>query len=92
MNENKTLFSGLTYIKRKAEIGVSIDFYDEFLQRKQHQDKIYIYLVHADPELRNKTITGKKRKFRTRNYLEIKPMIQVLVISMAHIPMHYRCK
>ena len=63
------MFSGLTYIKKREEIGVSIDFYDEFLQRKKHQDKIYIFLVHADPELRNKTITGKISKFHIRNYL-----------------------
>ena len=65
------MFSGLTYIKKREEIGVSIDFYDEFLQKKKHQDKIYIFLVHADPELGNKTITGKKSKFHTRNYFEI---------------------
>ena len=83
------MFSGLTYIKKREEIGVSIDFYDEFLQRKKHQDKIYIFLVHADPELRNKTITGKKLKFYTRNYLEIY-VIEVLSISMANTPIHYR--
>ena len=87
MNENKTLFSGLTYIKRKADIGVSIDFYDEFLQRKKHQDKIYIYLVHADPELRNKTITGKEFKFYIGFFWKF-IIIQVLSISMSNIPTH----
>ena len=87
------MFSGLTYIKKREEIGVSIDFYDEFLQRKQHQDKIYIFLVHADPELRNKTITGKKSNMSYRNsFWKFKPMIQILSISMTIDPIHYRCK